>query len=166
MPTISALDVPILPYPGTPDKVFGVPEYVHNLSDEEYAWVAKHNYTVDTDFNAWFDMYAEDAWLQFGNSPRIFGREAIRAHFLPILTGVSQYLRHNVVRDVSVPSLGLIFQESIAHTVVPNDPENKVIAVPVIGVMHRKPGEKLMRGHQLYIDMTEVIARAQSVAKE
>ena len=110
---IPAVNIPMEPHPVTPTKLFGVEGFSHNLTEDEYRWMAAHNHTVDTSFKGecrWADFWAEgellwrssmvsalnsaaDGWAIMGNGPKVQGREAIRSYMRKNM-GAIRVMRH------------------------------------------------------------------------
>ncbi|ORY73597.1 hypothetical protein BCR35DRAFT_146920 [Leucosporidium creatinivorum] len=165
-PAESAIvQTPMEPHPVTPHKICGVEGFVHNLTEEEERWMARHNFTVDTSFKGdclWADLWSEDGWAQMGNAPPVRGREAIRAFMRKSMAPI-RFMRHNVVRTLAVREQGIIYQDSWLSFIVEGDTENKVITIPVSVTFHRAPNTTHMTGWQFYGDSAPWVSRWKAV---
>ncbi|CUA69005.1 hypothetical protein RSOLAG22IIIB_08257 [Rhizoctonia solani] len=130
---------------------------------DERAWLDGYAKALDSlDWAKWEGRWTEDAFLQFGNLPRIQGKEAI-ATFHEQMFGAFEYLHHNFTRYSFDVPLELIYQTTIVTFRVKSDPEKRDIQVPGMSVIHKKTGENQATGCEIYVDSSPVMAVVQEI---
>ncbi|ELU42423.1 hypothetical protein AG1IA_03554 [Rhizoctonia solani AG-1 IA] len=62
--------------------------------------------------------------------------------------------------------LGLIYMSATVSFRVKGDPKGRTIQVSVIGVIHKRPGELVATGGEIYFDNSPIVAVIQEVLGE
>ncbi|CAE7111089.1 unnamed protein product [Rhizoctonia solani] len=146
-----------------PTAQISAPGLTEEQIQVERAWLAGFVQAVDTlDWSKWEGWWAQDGFIQFGNSPRVQGKEAI-AVFHKQAFGAFEYLHHEITRCTFDVALGLIYQTTTLTVRIKGDPEKRTIRVPGLGVIHKKVGEIQTTGNEVYIDTSPVMSVVQEV---
>ncbi|CAE6450146.1 unnamed protein product [Rhizoctonia solani] len=114
------------------------------------------------DWTKWEGFWAKDAFLQFGNLPRIQGKEAIASSH-GLMFGAFEYLSHDWTRFSFDVPLGLIYQTCTVTYRVKGDPEKRDLRFPGLSVVHKKIGETQATGLEIYVDSSPVMSVVQEV---
>ncbi|CAE6385969.1 unnamed protein product [Rhizoctonia solani] len=136
----------------------------------ERAWLEGFSQAAEsldwTKWEEWWtnDVSHSDGFLQFGNLPRVQGKDAI-ASFHAQMFAPFESLQHNFTRYSFDLPLGLIYQTSTVIFRVKDDPEERDIQVPGMAVIHKKIGEKHATGCEMYLDSSPVMSVVQEVLK-
>ncbi|CAE6424123.1 unnamed protein product [Rhizoctonia solani] len=129
----------------------------------EWAWLVGFVRVAEQlDWTVWEGWWTQDAFMQFGNIPRLEGKDAIAGSHGK-LYGALESTHHDFIRySVDVP-LGLIYLSSNVTFKVKQDPDKREIKLPAIAVIHKKIGESQTTGCEIYCDMAPVMSVVQEV---
>ncbi|KAF8604428.1 hypothetical protein BDV93DRAFT_522544 [Ceratobasidium sp. AG-I] len=130
---------------------------------EERAWLSNFNRALDSldVLGRWAPFWAEDAFVQFSNLPRVENKPAVLAD-LARLFGYFQFVKHQTLRVSLDPANGLIYHTASVSMQVKGDPQERIFTVPSLTVLHKRVGEQVTTGMEVYID----ISQATDVLKE
>ncbi|CAE6490208.1 unnamed protein product [Rhizoctonia solani] len=129
----------------------------------EIAWLNEFMQAGDSlDWSRWEKGWEEDAFLQYGNSPRLQGKAAIANYFKEQL-GMLEYMHHDLFRFTFDLPLGLVYQASNVKFKIKGDPKGRTIQLPALGVLHKRVGEKVLSGCEVYVDKGPLAAVAQEI---
>ncbi|CAE6383660.1 unnamed protein product [Rhizoctonia solani] len=136
-----------------------------NQLEAEQTWLKHFNQDGDSlNWSRWEKWWAKDAFLQFGNAPRIDGKEAIIKYLEPQIN-ILELMHHEITRLCFDKSLGLIYQTVTITYKVKGDPQGRTIQVPGLGVLHKRVGEDLLMGFEVYIDKSPIEAVIKDVVE-
>ncbi|CAE7140886.1 unnamed protein product [Rhizoctonia solani] len=139
-----------------PTAQISAPGLTQDQLETEQSWLKHFNQDGDSlDWSKWEKWWAGDAFLQFGNAPRIDGKEAIVKHLEPQLNAL-ELMHHEIIRLSFDKHLGLIYQTVVITYKVKGDPQERTIQVPGLGVLHKRIGEKLLTGFEIYVDKAPI----------
>ncbi|KAH7333602.1 hypothetical protein B0J17DRAFT_676038 [Rhizoctonia solani] len=145
-----------------PATQISAPGLTHDELETEKTWLKHLNQDADSlDWGRWGKWWADDAFLKFGNAPRVEGKDEIAKYFGPQLS-VLELMHHEIIRLSFDKYLGLIYQTVVITYKIKGDPQGRIIQVPGLGVLHKPVGENILRGLETYVDTTPV----QAVVKE
>ncbi|KAJ1300721.1 hypothetical protein OPQ81_002365 [Rhizoctonia solani] len=92
-----------------PTAQVSAPGLTQGQLQDEQTWIKNFMQNGDSlDWSKWEKWWATDAFLQFGNTPRIQGREAI-SHYLKPQLEVLEFMHHEIIRLSFDLALGLIY---------------------------------------------------------
>ncbi|KAF8687554.1 hypothetical protein RHS03_09968, partial [Rhizoctonia solani] len=129
----------------------------------ERAWIDQFAQDSDAlDWSRWDKWWADDAFFQFGNTPRIEGKKAIQKYMEPQYS-VLEFMHHGVIRISFDVPLGLIYQTTIISYKVKGDLEGRTIQIPGLAILHKRVGENVLKGFEVYIDKGPIEAVAKEV---
>ncbi|CAE6535246.1 unnamed protein product [Rhizoctonia solani] len=146
-----------------PTAQVSAPGLTQDQVEVEMTWLKHFNQDGDSlDWSRWEKWWASDAFLQFGNAPRIEGKEAINKYLEPQIN-ILELMHHEIIRLSFDKSLGLIYQTVIITYKVKGDPQGRTVHVPGLGVLHKRAGDNLLTGLEVYIDKAPIEAIAKEV---
>ncbi|CCO29561.1 hypothetical protein BN14_03577 [Rhizoctonia solani AG-1 IB] len=129
----------------------------------ERIWLDRFMQDTDSlDWSRWGKWWADDAFIQFGNTPKIEGKESIQKYMEPQL-GILELMYHEATRISFDVPLGLIYQTTIITYKVKGDLQGRSIQVPGLAVIHKQVGENVLKGFEVYIDREPVAAVVKEV---
>ncbi|CAE6468456.1 unnamed protein product [Rhizoctonia solani] len=132
----------------------------------EQAWL--EGYAKDTDSLNWFrwgGRWDKDAFFQYGNLPRCYGKEAI-GQFYEQFTQTLESMHHIHTRSSFNLPLGLIYTTWAVSYKIKDDPKGRTIQVPALSVFHKRLGEDVAAGCEIYVDIGPVAAVIQEVLEQ
>ncbi|CAE6395433.1 hypothetical protein ACGC1H_002068 [Rhizoctonia solani] len=149
-----------------PTAQISAPGLTEEQVQVERAWLEGYAQAAESlDWTKWEVWWTNDGFLQFGNLPRVQGKDAI-ASFHAQMFAPFESLRHNFTRYSFDLPLGLIYQTSTVIFRVKDDPEKRDIEIPGLAVIHKKIGEKHATGCEMYLDSSPVMSVVQEVLKQ
>ncbi|CAE6398429.1 unnamed protein product [Rhizoctonia solani] len=153
----------------SPNIQVSAPGLAQDQIQAEQAWLKEFLQDADSlNWSIWGKWWADDAFLQFGNTPRMEGKESIQKYMEPQFS-VLEFVHHEVSRISFDVPLGLIYQTVVVTYKVKGDPQGRSIQVPGFSVLHKQVGENLLKGLEVYSDggpveavVKEVLGRTKS----
>ncbi|KAG8713861.1 hypothetical protein FRC11_010708 [Ceratobasidium sp. 423] len=147
----------------SPTTQISAPGLTQDQIQSELAWIDQFNQAGDSlDWSKWEKWWAPDAFMQFANEPRIEGREAISKYLEPQLA-VLELMHHGITRLSFDEPLGLIYQSVVITYKIKGDPEGRTIQVPGLAALHKRAGEDVLRGIEVYVDKAPIEAVVKQV---
>ena len=119
------------------------------------AWVeALYGGAVDHKDAAGFAaVFAEDAWMRFGNAEPVIGRDAIEvaiAHFFTLFQGL-----HHDFTAIWAPDDAVILEGDVTYTRF----DGSTVSMPFTTILRlTAPGSGIVRRAQMYLDLTPLFA--------
>ncbi|KAL2067793.1 hypothetical protein VTL71DRAFT_15889 [Oculimacula yallundae] len=104
-------------------------------------------------------LCTDDASMSLGNNPLLVGIEAITAYFASVFPLLSSMKHETISLDVIGNK---VCQFGYIEYVVKDDPQNRTIKIPAMGVFHFVPeadfesGEPLLKHFDEFLDSSEV----------
>ncbi|CAE6468859.1 unnamed protein product [Rhizoctonia solani] len=145
-----------------PTTQVSAPGFTQDELETEKTWVKNFNQDADSrDWSKWSKGWADDAFLKFGNAPRVDGKDEIAKYFEPQFSIIG-FMHHEIIRLSFDKDLGLIYQTVIITYKIKGDSQGRTIQVPGLAVLHKPVGENILRGLETYVDTAPV----QTVVKE
>ncbi|CAE6468454.1 unnamed protein product [Rhizoctonia solani] len=131
----------------------------------EKAWIEGYYKDLDgLDWSKWEKYWDKDAFLQVGNLSRVHGRGAIENFYKDGLINIFESVHHESNRELTLDEfLGLIYSSRVVSYKIKGDPKGRTIRVPEMAVIHKRPGENVATGAEIYFDNTPIAAAVQEV---
>ncbi|CZS92882.1 uncharacterized protein RAG0_03390 [Rhynchosporium agropyri] len=134
---------------------------LQNASDDNIReWVLSFHKASDslktTDLGK---FYTKDGSLKFANNPLLIGLDAINASFATVFPLLSS-MKHEIVNLDTISNK--IYQTCTITYVVRDDPQNRTIKIPAMGVFHLvagadfRSGEPLVERFDVFLDGSEI----------
>ncbi|CAE6468459.1 unnamed protein product [Rhizoctonia solani] len=139
----------------------------HDQLQAEQAWLEGYAKDVDSlDWSKWGERWDKDAFLQVGNLPKFQGKDAIGNFYKEAFINISDYVHHQYIRYSFDLPLGLIYTTGTVSFKIRDDKKGRTIQVQAIGVIHKRMGESVATGAELYFDNSPITTVLQEVMEE
>ncbi|KAG8713862.1 hypothetical protein FRC11_010709 [Ceratobasidium sp. 423] len=103
------------------------------------------------------DSLAElDAFLQFCDTPKLEGKDAIARHWQEKFSVLEQFEHTRILRRSFDVTSDLIYQTELLNYRIKGDPQARGIEIHALAVIHKKVGSNVVTGFEAYLDQQPI----------
>ncbi|CEL56640.1 hypothetical protein RSOLAG1IB_07966 [Rhizoctonia solani AG-1 IB] len=138
------------------------PASAQGLSDEhlhaEEKWLSEWIQAANSmDWSQWERFWDDDAFLQFCDTPKLEGRDAIARHWRDRFSYLDRFEHTRILRRSFDVTSELIYQTELLNYRIKGDPKARDIEVHALAVIHKKVGSDTVTGFEAYFDQQPIV---------
>ncbi|CAE6335659.1 unnamed protein product [Rhizoctonia solani] len=123
----------------------------------EENWLSEWTLAADSmDWSQWESFWDNNAFLQFSDTPKLEGKEAIAHHWREKFGFLDQFKHIRVVRRSFDVTSGLIYQTELLNYRIKGDPKARDIEIRALVVIHKKIGSATIEGFEAYFNQQPI----------
>ncbi|KEP49462.1 SnoaL-like domain protein, partial [Rhizoctonia solani 123E] len=134
----------------------------------EETWLDEWIQAADSmDWSKWEKFWDSDAFLQFCDTPKLEGKDAIARHWQEKFGFLDQFKHARIVRRSFDVTSDLIYQTELLNYKIRGDPRAREIEVHALAVIHKKFGSSVVTGFEAYLDqqpITDILSFVNAMA--